>query len=95
MRRRAKIDANHAEIVRALRQAGASVQSLAAVGDGCPDILVGLAGKNYVFEIKDGNLSPSRQKLTTDEWAWHKAWCGQVRVVTSVSEALAILERAK
>lgn len=86
------MDSNHAEIVRALRQAGASVQSLAEIGDGCPDILVGIAGKNFTLEIKDGNLPPSKQRLSADELTWHKLWRGQVRVVTSVSEALAILE---
>ena len=36
-----RVDRNHSEIVDALRQAGASVQSLVKVGDGCPDLLVG------------------------------------------------------
>jgi len=36
VRRRAKIDANQPEIVKALVQAGCSVHSLAAVGNGMP-----------------------------------------------------------
>ncbi len=52
MRRAAKIDRNHVEIVAALRGVGASVQDLAAVGKGCPDLLVGYRGQNYVIEVK-------------------------------------------
>lgn len=42
MRRAARTDANQTAIVEALRKCGASVQSLAAVGKGVPDLLVGL-----------------------------------------------------
>ena len=40
MRRAARIDDNQIAIVKALRKAGCSVLSLAAVGNGCPDLLV-------------------------------------------------------
>lgn len=88
MRVRGKVDRNHAEIVRALRQAGASVQSLGDIGDGCPDLLVGFAGTNYVFEVKDGLLPPSKQRLTPQEKTWHGCWMGQVVIVKSVDDAL-------
>src|SRR5580700_7594734 len=51
MRHRPRIDANHVEIVKALRQAGASVQSLAGVGKGCPDLLVARAGQMWLIEV--------------------------------------------
>lgn len=41
MKLRGRVDANQPEIVRALRDIGASVVSLANVGQGCGDILVG------------------------------------------------------
>ena len=41
MRQAAKVDDNQAAIVEALRSLGASVESLAAVGKGVPDLLVG------------------------------------------------------
>jgi hypothetical protein len=40
VRRAAKVDANHGEIVKALRSAGCGVLDLSAVGNGCPDLLV-------------------------------------------------------
>lgn len=42
------IDANQPDIVLQLEQTGASVESLAAVGGGVPDLLVGCAGVTVV-----------------------------------------------
>ena len=50
MRFNAKVDLNQTEIVQALRQAGATVQSLAAVGKGVPDLLVCFRNKLYLME---------------------------------------------
>ena len=91
MRRAAKVDANQAEIVQALRQIGAVVQSLAAVGNGCPDLLVGFRGKNWLLEIKDGSKPPSAQALTPHQVEWHRVWQGHVVVVNSVESAIAAI----
>ena len=87
MRRAAKVDDNQGEIVAALRAAGCSVTSLASVGRGCPDLVVGRAGVTYLLEVKDGRKPPSKRRLTPDEKAWHGAWRGQVAVVESVQDA--------
>lgn len=87
MRRAAKTDDNQAAIVNALRMAGCSVVSLAAVGKGVPDICVGRAGKSYLLEIKDGGKSPSRQKLTAEQRYFHSIWKGHAVVVKDVAEA--------
>ena len=90
MRRAAKIDANQTAIVSALRAAGATVQSLAAVGSGCPDLLVGHKGTTYLMECKDGRKSPSRRELTPDQIEWHVEWRGGACVVVNCpDEALA------
>ena len=91
MRRRAQIDENQPEIVAALRAAGASVQILSAVGRGCPDLLVGFAGRNLLLEVKYPLGTPSHQKLTPAQVEWHGAWRGQVVVVTSAAMALRAL----
>ena len=92
MRRAAKIDANQPAIVAALRKMGARVQSLAAVGDGCPDLLVGWRGDILVIEVKDGRLSPSARRLTPDQQRWHDAWGLDERfIVNSVDEAIELL----
>lgn len=91
MRRAAKIDRNQPEIVKVLRQVGASVQQIHAIGKGCPDILVGFRGVNYVFEIKDGALIPSAKKLTPDETEWFQSWRGNAQVVETVADVLRVL----
>lgn len=88
MRRAARVDANHTEIVAALRAAGCSVSSIASVGGGLPDLVVGRAGMNYLLEVKDGAKSPSARRLTGDELVWHENWRGSVETVYSVQDAL-------
>ena len=87
----ARVDANHHVIVNALRQAGCTVTSLAAVGKGVPDLLVGIRGRNYLIEIKDGSKPPSERKLTSDQIAWHESWRGAVRVVENEQQALEVI----
>lgn len=87
-RRAAAVDANQPEIVKALRQAGCTVQVLSAVGKGCPDILVGHRGVNYILEIKDGAKVLSKQALTPVQVEWHATWAGQVAIVKTVEQAL-------
>ena len=84
-------DANQAEIVDALRSVGATVHSLHAVGFGCPDLLVGFRGDNWLMEIKDGAKPPSRRKLTPIQVEWHRGWNGQVDIVNSIDEALTLI----
>lgn len=91
MRYAAATDANQAEIVKVLRAVGCSVQILATVGKGCPDLLVGFRGRNLCLEVKDGSLPPSHRELTPHQRAWHASWAGQVAIVTSVDEALAAI----
>ena len=92
MRRAAKIDRNQPAIVAALRKIGCSVQSLAPIGDGCPDLLVWspLRRELLVIEVKDGAKPPSERRLTPDQVLWHANWKGPVHVVESVEDALRV-----
>ena len=83
MRRAAKVDLNHRVIVEALRRVGASVIDLSAVGDGCPDLLVGYRGHTWLIEVKSakGSLTPA-QKVTHAEWNGFP-----IAVVKTVEEA--------
>lgn len=92
MRRAAKRDDNHQEIVTALRQAGASVIDLGAVGHGVPDLLVGHRGKTLLLEIKDGKKCPSARHLTPDQEKFFASWQGgTLAVVDNVEAALRML----
>lgn len=87
-RTRGRIDANQGEIVSALRIAGVSVLSLAPMGKGCPDLLCGYHGRNYLLEVKDGSKIPSERKLTTAEADFFGTWQGQVCKVESIDDVL-------
>jgi hypothetical protein len=91
VRRAAKVDANQRQVVAALRGVGATVQLLHAVGEGCPDLLVGHLGVNYLLEVKDGQKPPSAQKLTPQQEIWHRDWRGHRVVVNSPEAALAAI----
>lgn len=73
MRRAARTDRNHTEVMAALRKVGAQVTDTSAVGHGFPDLVASFRGKWHLIEVKDGNKPPSRRKLTTDQVTWHHA----------------------
>ena len=90
--RAARVDQNHDQVVTALRAAGATVQSLARVGKGVPDLLVGFKGQTLLMEVKDGFKSPSRRLLTEDQLKWHGSWNGgALAVVDSPDAALRMI----
>jgi len=89
MRRAAKVDRNQPEIVDAARRMGCTVQPLHSIGQGCPDLLVGISGTNDLWEVKDGDLVPSARRLTADQIIWHDGWRGDVQVIDSVDKAIA------
>lgn len=92
MRRAAKRDSNHAEIVKALRGNGVKVLDLGAVGNGCPDLLVGAQGRLTLLEIKDGDKPPSARTLTDDQVRFHREWLAAglpVFTVESIEAAIA------
>ena len=91
MRRAAKVDRNQAEVVAALRAAGATVEPMHAVGRGFPDLAVGFRGATFLIEVKDPSGSPSHRALTERQRDWHAAWRGQVAVVEDAQAALAVL----
>lgn len=91
MRRAARTDANQDQIVSALRAAGATVQSLAVLGKGVPDLLVMFQGNLSLLECKDGAKPPSKRKLTDDQQKWHQAWGCIVHVVMNPQQALAAI----
>jgi hypothetical protein len=107
MRKRGRLDGNHRQVVAELRKLGFSVQSLANLGDGCPDLLVGASNaRNYLFELKDPARPPSKRVLTSDEkkwianWKgpdekkWIANWKGQVRVVETTEEIVEVINNS-
>lgn len=87
MRKYGRVDAIQREVVDALRSVGASVEILSDVGNGVPDLLVGIFGRNLLMECKseDGNLSPDQEE-------WIDSWKGShPAVVRSAEDALRMI----
>ena len=78
-----------------LFRSGATVQSLSAIGAGCPDLLVGYKGVNYLIEVKDGSKPPSGRKLTPDQVEWLGKWKGAAVTVTTLDEAIGALNETR
>lgn len=94
MRRAARTDANKAEIVAALREAGATVWDLKLP----VDLLVGYTNAKgdkftLLVECKDGKKPPSARKLTPLQASFMGSWTGATVVtVTDVEGALRALK---
>jgi len=82
----AKIDLNQPEIVKALRDAGVSVQSTAGVGKGFPDLVCALGDDMWLMEVKG-----PKGKLTPDQVEFISAWKGVVHIVRTPAEALMVI----
>lgn len=91
MRRRAKLDGPHQAIVQGLRAEGYSVQSLASVGSGFFDLVVGGDGFNLLLEVKDPKAWRARsQRVEPREVKQRKVqaeWKGLKATVRSLAEA--------
>lgn len=87
--RRVMRDANHAEIAKALEDAGCTVMDTAAAGRGAPDLVVGWHGVTYLLEIKSGSRARHVRKDEDHQREWRARWRGgPAFVVASVDEAL-------
>jgi hypothetical protein len=71
-----RVDLDQRAVIARLEEMGFSVLNLSAVGHGCPDLLVGKDGKNFLLEIKSKNGT-----LTPAQIEFHKNWKGHSGVV--------------
>jgi len=83
-RRHGRVDQNQEAIVTTARQMGASVYSLADVGDGVPDLLIGIFGITEVWEVKNG----IQGELTDDQVIFHNTFKGCAQIIRSEAEAI-------
>jgi hypothetical protein len=95
MKYAARVDANQLATIKEFQRAmpDASVFDASACGEGFPDLVVGWRGNNYLFEVKNPEMSPSRRALTEPQESFHGSWQGQVHVVHSAAEMLAVMLR--
>lgn len=84
-----RVDSNQKDIVRALvgKVGAKSVVILSAVGEGVPDLLVGVGNVNLLMEVKTDTGT-----LTDVQVEWHSGWCGQVAIVRNEQQALQLVD---
>lgn len=88
-----RVDANQAALVALLRKIGFKVLILSSVGDGVPDLLVGLNGKLRFCEVKDGRKPLSAQKLTPDQEAFFAKWDGYCTILRCEDDVLSLHDK--
>lgn len=95
-----RTDDTQREIVGAFRDLRCSVADCSGLGRGFPDLVLGLRDihgclHNLLVEVKDGSKSPSRRKLTPAQVDFHAEWRGNIHIVASVAEAVALVHRVR
>ena len=77
-----RVDANLSDIVDAFRRLGLSVH----VTNDAWDLTVGFGGLTMLVEVKDGDKSPSRGKLTQAQVKFRETWTGGIRLVQNLDD---------
>lgn len=93
--RKARTDTNQKELVKVMRQMGMSVAVTSSAHDGFTDTVVGFGGVTVLVEIKDGNKSLSRRKLTPAQVVFHDEFKGAITVIETVDQAIELVKRIK
>ncbi len=86
-----KVDSNHGIVVDALERAGASVLSLASLGNGAPDVCFGIHGRTHLAEIKP-DTKLKAHALRDNQALWAAKWRGSpVHVLRNPFEAFELV----
>lgn len=78
-----KTDANQSTITATLRQVGATVVDLSAVGKGVPDLLVGFRGTTFLIEVKNVK---GKNKTTPDQDIFYAWWRGAPAIIVRTAD---------
>jgi hypothetical protein len=72
-------------MIDAFEKLGASVETIRSVHGGCPDLLVGFQGRNYLIEVK----VPIEGRLSEIQMVWRDDWAGgKPFVIRSVEDVI-------
>jgi hypothetical protein len=90
LRRAAKKDDNHVEIVAAFRAIGAFVFDVAQLKNAC-DIIIVYHGRTLAVEIKDGSKVASKRRMTPGEAEFKQSWelaGGEHKIIETVEDVM-------
>ena len=81
-------DTNQEAIVYVFEKMGAAVFQLDQVGNGLPDLLVGVNGFNLLVEVKS-----AKGKLTAAQHIFFDEWHGQKIIIRTIDEAITLIQK--
>lgn len=95
--RRGKKDANHNDLKGLFLQLGCTVLDLYDTGiPGCPDIVIGLLGRNELVEIKNPETGYGKAGLNSNQTAFARDWRGgQLHVVSTADDVVALVQKIR
>ena len=90
MRRAAKVDLNHSQMVRDIRDCGYPVLDLAGVGGGCPDIAIPAQGIWHMVEIKQPGRRGKKNEFTPAQIKFHAMYghYADIHIAYTLDDAL-------
>lgn len=90
MRRAAKVDRNHSEVVAAFRKFGCSVLDISQLKN-CGDLVVAKNHKTVIVEVKDWMQPPSKRGLTAGEQKFMDGWNGIYLKVETLEDVISVV----
>jgi len=94
-RRAAKVDANQSDLVKVMRDMGASVIITSSAHDGFTDTVVGYGGVTVLAEIKDGSKVLSDRQFTPKQVDFHRDFKGAITVIETLTQAIALVNEIR
>lgn len=91
MRRAARKDRNHAEVVKQFRKFGCSILDISQLHK-CADLVVSKNYKTVIVEVKDGEKPESERQLTPGEEKFSDTWQGVYIIVENLSDVIAVVK---
>lgn len=88
-----RTDANHQQMIDALRLTGWFVKDTSRLGDGFFDLVIQKPQRTVFVELKDGKKPPSARKLTQAEAELHADFIAagaEVVILESIDQAVAL-----
>lgn len=85
-------DLNHDAIVAVFEQLGCKVADTSSVGFGFPDLVIATLGIAALVEVKNPETRYGRQALSGFQREFHTKWEGNVHVIRTQDEAVALVQ---
>lgn len=82
-----KVDAVHQVIAQAFRSCGCSVLSIAPIGCGAPDLVVGFRGRTVLVEVK-----AEKGKLNERQREFWRDWKGRIVIARTTEDVERIMQ---